>query len=222
MSQLDSLRREDSVMNNETEGMKVIGLSRRNLLKAGVTWLLTGIASPLLPNPFNSHAAETGIGGRKTLITYFSRTGNTREVANQIHQRIGGEIIELQMVTPYSEDYEAVKNQAMQELNSGFKPALKTRVKEIGSYDVIFVGTPIWWGAISAPVKSFLLQYNLSGKTVVPFVTHAGSGLSQSVSDISALCPHSTVLDGLAVWGKNAKNAQNDVSAWVRKLGVKG
>jgi flavodoxin len=208
-------------MNNETDGAKVIDLSRRNLLKAGVAWLFAGIASPLLPNPFTGHAAETGIAGRKTLITYFSRTGNTREIANQIHQRIGGEIIELQTVNPYPEDYDEMKNQARQELNSGFKPALKTRVNEIGSYDVIFVGTPIWWGTISAPVKSFLSQYNLSGKTVVPFVTHAGSGLGQSVSDISALCSHSTILDGLAVWGKNAKTAQNDVSTWIRGLRVK-
>lgn len=108
----------------------------------------------------------------------------------------------------------------MQELKSGFEPALKTKVKEIGSYDVIFVGTPIWWGTIAAPVKSFISQYNLSGKAIVPFATHAGSGLGRCVSDVAVLCPHSTILDGLAVWGKNAKTAQNDVSAWVRRLRV--
>jgi len=114
------------------------------------------------------------------------------------------------------------KEQAMQELNSGSKPALKTKVNRIGSYDVIFVGTPIWWGTLAAPVKSFLSEYDVSGKTVVPFVTHAGSGLGRSVLDIAALCPHSTIQDGLAVWGKNANTAQNDVSTWVRKLDVKG
>ncbi len=152
------------------------------------------------------------------LITYYSRTGNTREIANQIHERVGGEIIELQTVEPYPEDYEAVKKQAMQELNSGFKPALKTKVKEIGSYDVIFVGTPIWWGTIAAPVKSFLSEYELSGKTIVPFITHAGSGLGRSVTDISKLCQKSTLLDGVAIRGRDVKTAQSKVSEWLQSI----
>ena len=123
-----------------------------------------------------------------------------------------------QTVKSYPEDYEAVKKQAMQELNSGFKPALKTKVKGIGSYDVIFVGTPIWWGTIAAPVKSFLSQYDLSGKSIVPFITHAGSGLGRSVSDISKLCPKSTLLDGVAIWGRDVKSAQNEVSEWLHKI----
>lgn len=208
-------------MSNETKDVKKIDLSRRNLLKVAVAGLLAGVAAPLFPYRSSTYAAATGNGRKKVLIIYYSRTGNTREIANQIHERVGGEIIELQTVEPYPEDYEAVKKRAMQELNSGSRPALKTKVKKIGSYDVIFVGTPIWWGTIAAPVKSFLSEYDLSGKTIVPFCTHAGSGLGRSVSDIAALCPHSTILDGLAVWGKNAKTAQNAVSAWVRRLKVK-
>jgi flavodoxin len=129
-------------------------------------------------------------------------------------------MIELQTVEPYPEDYEEVKKRAMQQMNSGLKPELKTKIRKIGSYDVIFVGTPIWWGTISAPVKSFLSEYDVSGKTIVPFITHQGSFLGRSVSDIAVLCRHSTLLDGLAVWGKNAKTAQNDTSAWVRRLKV--
>jgi flavodoxin len=208
-------------MSNEAKDADKIDLTRRDLLKGTFVWLLAGVLAPLLPYPSSTHAAGTGIGGRKILITYFSRTGNTREIANQIHEIVGGEIIELQTVKPYPEDYEAIKKQAMQELDSGFKPELKTKVKEIRSYDVIFVGTPIWWSTMSTPVKSFLSQYDLSGKTIVPFVTHGGSGLGRSISDIQALCPHSTILDGLAVWGKEAKTARNDVSAWVHRLRVK-
>jgi len=207
-------------MSNETKDANKIDLSRRNLLKVTFAWLLAGVAAPLLPHLSTTHAAETGIGGRKMLITYYSRTGNTREIANQIHERVGGEIIELQTVEPYPEDYEAVKKQAMQELNSGFKPALKTKVEKIGSYDVIFVGTPIWWGTIAAPVKSFLSEYDLSGKTIVPFITHQGSGLGRSVADISKLCPKSTLLDGVAIWGRDAKTAQNTVSGWLRRIKI--
>ena len=208
-------------MSNETNDAGKVDPSRRNFLKAAVAGLLAGVSAPLGPYLSSAYAAETGAGGKNILIAHYSRTGNTREIANQIHKRVGGDIIELQTVKPYPEDYEAVKKQAMQELNSGSKPALKTKVDRIGSYDVIFVGTPIWWGTMAAPVKSFLSEYDLAGKTVVPFVTHAGSGLGRSVSDIAALCPHATILDGIAVWGKNANTAQNDVSAWVRRLGVK-
>jgi len=208
-------------MSNETDDAKKINQSRRNFLKVVVAGLLAGVSAPLVSHLSSAYAAETGAGEKNMLIAYYSRTGNTREIANQIHERVGGEILELQTVVPYPEDYEAVKKQAMQELNSGFKPALKAKVKKIGSYDVIFVGTPIWWGTMAAPVKSFLSEHDLSGKTIVPFVTHAGSGLGRSASDIAAVCSHSTILNGLAVWGKNAKTAQKDVSAWVRRLRFK-
>ena len=205
-------------MSNETKDANKIDLSRRNLLKVAVAGLLAGVAAPLFPHLSSTYASETGTGGKNMLITYYSRTGNTREIANQIHERVGSEIIELQTVKSYPEDYEAVKKQAMQELNSGFKPALKTKVEKIGSYDVIFVGTPIWWGTIAAPVKSFLSQYDLSGKSIVPFITHAGSGLGRSVSDISKLCPKSTLLEGVAIWGRDVKSAQNEVSEWLHKI----
>jgi flavodoxin len=208
-------------MRNEKKDVNKIDLSRRNLLKVIVAGLLAGGAAPLLPHLSPTHAAATGTGKTNVLIIYYSRSGNTREIANQIHDRVGGDIIELQTVEPYPDEYDAVTKQAKQELNSGYKPALKTKIENIGSYDVIFVGSPIWWGTIAAPVKTFLSEYDLSGKTIVPFITHAGSGLGRSVTDIATLCPNSTILDGLAVWGRDAKTAQNDVSAWVRRLRVK-
>lgn len=208
-------------MSNKTQDANKIDLSRRNLLKVTVAWLLAGVAATLLPHLSTTHAAETGTSGGKILITYYSRNGNTREIANQIHRSVGGDIFEIQVVEPYPEDYEEVKKIAMHEQASDLKPALKTKVEKIGSYDVIFVGTPIWWGTIAAPVKSFLLQYDLSGKTIVPFITHQGSGLGRSVADISKLCPKSTLLDGIAIWGRNVKTAQNEVSEWLKNIKIK-
>jgi flavodoxin len=207
-------------MSNETKDANKIDLSRRNLLKVTVAGLLAVVAAPVLPHLSSTHAAATGTGRKKVLIIYYSRSGNTRELANQIHERVGGDIIELQTVKPYPDEYDAVTKQAKEELDSGSKPALKTKVEKIGSYDVIFVGTPIWWSTIAAPVKTFLSEYDFSGKTIVPFCTHGGSGLGRSVTDIATLCPNSTILDGLAVWGKNAKTAQNDVSEWLRKIKI--
>jgi len=161
-------------------------------------------------------------GSAKALVVYYSRTGNTREIAKQIHKIVGGDIVEIQPVNPYPDDYNATTKQAKRELNSGFKPALKTRVENIGSYDFIFVGSPNWWSTIAAPVKTFLSEYDLSGKTIAPFITHGGGGMARCVDDIKILCKDSTVLEGLAVWGESQSAAQSEVSEWLRKLGMAG
>jgi flavodoxin len=158
---------------------------------------------------------------KKILVAYFSHSGNTREIANRIHKSVGGDIFEIQSVKPYPHDYDAVVQQARQELDSGYKPALKTKIENIKSYDLIFVGYPIWWGTIPAPVKTFLSEYDFSGKIIVPFCTHEGSGLGRSVTDISKLCPKSTVLDSVAIRGRDVKTAQNKVSEWLGKIKIR-
>ncbi len=206
-------------MTNETKDANRIDLTRRNLLKVTVAGLLAGIAAPVLPH-LSSHAAATGTDRKKVLIAYYSRTGNTREIADQIHRSVGGDIFEIQAVKLYPDDYEDLKKVAKEELASEYKPALKTKIENIRSYDLIFIGYPIWWGTFPAPVRTFLSEYDFSGKTVVPFCTHLGSGLGQSVTDISKLCPKSKISDGLAVWGKDAKTAQNEVAEWLRKIDI--
>ncbi|HEX3046844.1 MAG TPA: flavodoxin, partial [Bacillota bacterium] len=121
---------------------------------------------------------------------------------------------------PYSSNYGAVVEQAKQEQESGYRPKLKTKIANIKSYDVVFVGYPNWWGTMPMAVFTFLEEYDLSGKTIAPFCTHEGSGLGQSVTDIAKLCPKSAILDGLAVRGRMVKNAQNEVSEWLRKIKI--
>jgi flavodoxin len=209
-------------MSNEPKDVKTINASRRNWLKVAVIWLFAGITSPMLLHLPDAHAVPTGAGRKKVLIIYYSRSGNTREIARQIHEIVGGDIMELETVNPYPEEYNAVTKQAKEELNSGYKPPLKTKVKNIAAYDVIFVGSPNWWSTIASPIRTFLSEYDLSGKTIAPFITHAGSRLGRSAADISTLCSKSTILDGLAIWGKDVKTAQNEVLAWLRKLGMQG
>jgi flavodoxin len=157
---------------------------------------------------------------KKILVTYFSHSGNTREIASQIHKSVGGDIFEIQAVKPYPHDYDAVVKQAKQELDSGYKTALKTKLENIKSYDLVFIGYPIWRGTFPAPVRTFLSEYDSSGKTIVPFCTHEGSGLGRSATDISKLCPKSTLLDGVAIRGRDVKTAQNKVSEWLRKIKI--
>jgi flavodoxin len=154
------------------------------------------------------------------LVAYFSRSGNTRVIANQIHESVGGDIFEIAPVDPYPSDYDQVVEQAGKELREQYRPKLKTKVENMESYNVVFVGYPSWWGTIPMPVATFLSEYDFFGKTIVPFCTNEGSRLGRSVTDIKELCPQSTILDGLAVRGRDVRKAQNEVSEWLRELGM--
>lgn len=157
---------------------------------------------------------------KKILVAYFSHSGNTREIANQIHEKIGGDIFEIVTVNQYPTDYDAVVDQAKQEQEDNYRPELATEIENMDSYDVVFVGYPNWWGTMPMPVFAFLEEYDFSGKTIIPFCTHEGSGLGRSVEDITELCPQSTILDGLAVRGSSVETAQDDVSEWLHEIGM--
>lgn len=157
---------------------------------------------------------------KKILVAYFSHSGNTRVIANQIHENVGGDIFEIVTVNPYPTDYDAVVGQAKQEQEDNYRPQLKTKVENMDSYDVVFIGYPNWWGTMPMPVFSFLEEYNFSGKTIIPFCTHEGSGLGRSIEDITKLCPKSTIQKGLAIRGSSVKTAQDDVSKWLHEIGM--
>jgi flavodoxin len=174
--------------------------------------------TPTQPAKAEAEAAEAPAKTKKVLVTYFSRSGNTREMAEQIQKVMGGVVFEIQTVTPYPFEYNAVTRQAKQELESGFKPPIKAKVTNIKEYDIVFVGSPNWWNTIAPPVMTFLSEHDLSGKTVVPFITHAGSGMGRSAADIAKLAPQATLRDGLALWGKDVKSSQDQIAKWLQDL----
>jgi len=171
----------------------------------------------------------------KRLIAYFSRpgnnyvggsivnlpVGNTEVVAKIIKEIMGGDLFRIEAVKTYPVDYTEATEVAQQELRANARPKLTGHPENMASYNVIFLGYPNWWGTMPMPVFTFLEEYDLSGKTIVPFCTHEGSSMGRSVTDIKKLCPRSTILDGLAVRGGDAKNAHNEVSAWLSNIGIK-
>ena len=175
-------------------------------------------ASPAPTQLPKAEAAQAPAKTKKVLVTYFSRSGNTREMAEQIQKVMSGDIFEIQTVTPYPAENDSVIKQAKQELEAGFKPPIKAKVTNIKEYDVVFVGSPNWWNTIAPPVMTFLSEHDLSGKTIVPFITHAGSGLGRSATDIAKLAPKATMRDGLALWGKDVKSSQEQVAKWLQDL----
>jgi flavodoxin len=170
-------------------------------------------------------AAENQPVQPKILIAYFSRTGNTKALAEQIHQNVGGDLFEIKTVEPYPTDYDATTEVAEREKEASARPALSTQVNDMKSYDVVFVGYPIWFQTIPMAIASFLEQYDFSGKTIIPFCTYGrglrGSGLGESASDIAKLCPKSEVREALALFGSQVQDSQNEVTEWLHKIGFR-
>lgn len=177
---------------------------------------------------------KTNGNNPECLIAYFSRpgnnyvggtivdlpVGNTEVVATMIREMTGGDLFHIEPVKVYPADYTETTEVAQAELRAKARPELTRHLETIDSYDKILLGYPNWWGTMPMPVFTFLEEYNLSGKTIAPFCTHEGSGLGLSVADIRKACPHSTVLEGLAIRGGDVKNARDPVAEWLKELGI--
>ena len=166
-----------------------------------------------------SEANNTVTDTTNTLILYFSMSGNTETVANYIHDQIGGDIIKLETEQTYPEDYDELVDYARDEQRENARPALATVIENINQYDTIFLGYPNWWGDMPMPIYTFLDQYDLSNKTIAPFITHGSSGLSGTPDNIQEEEPEATVTEGLAIAGDEAENSQSEVNQWLSDLG---
>jgi len=142
----------------------------------------------------------------KILIVYLSRTKNTQALAEIIHENLGGDLHALELLTPYPEDYQTMVDQVAEENSSGYLPPLKTKIENIKNYDVVFVGFPTWGMQLPPPVKSFLKEYDLTGKIVVPFNSNAGYGIGNSFETVKLLCPNSRILEGYSTQGGKEKD----------------
>ncbi len=180
---------------------------------------LGAIALGLGVGPSVSFAAEAA-KGQNILIIYFSHSGNTRTIAEQIHSRIGGDIVELKTVQPYPDDYNTTVDLAQKEKKEHARPAITTELPDLAKYDTVFLGFPSWWGTIPMAYYTLLEKYDLGNKIVIPFVTHGGSAFGSSLSDLKRLCPRARFKEGLAVRGSRVHSAQKDVDKWLSKLGL--
>ena len=167
----------------------------------------------------------------KVLIVYLSRTNNTRAIAEIIHKNVGGTLVALELEKPYPENYQAIVQQVVEENETGYLPPLKTKIDNIQNYDVVFVGFPTWGMKLPPPMKSFLKQYDLSRKTVIPFNTNAGYGVGTSFETVKELCKTSKVLEGFTMKGgverdgvffvikdEKRKEAETKVKEWLQTI----
>lgn len=156
--------------------------------------------------------------GKKVLVAYFSRSGNTRAVAEDIQKLTGGELFEIQTKKPYPAEYHACTVVAKKEKEDGMRPELKAKVEGIEQYDVVFVGYPNWWGTMPMAVVAFLEGHNLTGKTLIPFCTHGGGGEQRCFTDFVKYTDKSEHKKGFLVSGGEAKGAQKQVEGWLKGI----
>lgn len=164
------------------------------------------------------------------LILYFSRKGenycrgsirnlkkgNTEIVAEFIQKAVGGDLFEIDTVKPYSVDYHTCTEEAHAELHTNARPELKKYLASLDGYDTIFVCGPNWWGTYPMAVFSQLERLDFTGKKVLALITHEGSSLGRSESDLKHLCPGASFGKGLAVHGSDVAKSEAIVSAWAK------
>lgn len=158
--------------------------------------------------------------GSGTLIVYFSQTGNTQKVAELIAGNVEADIFRIEPETPYTDDYNELLDVAQSEKSANARPAIAGELANLAAYDTVFLGWPCWWGTCPMIMLSFLEQYDLSGKTIVPFTTSGGSGFGTSLSDMQAVCTDALWMDGLSVGDGSVDNAGDTVANWLIELGI--
>ena len=167
--------------------------------------------------------AQTKATGKgKALIIFYSWGGNTHGVAREIARQTGFDSIELELVKPYSTDYNTVLNQAQNDQHKQIRHALKTKIdsKKWAEYDTIILGYPNWWASIPMPIATLLESYDFSGKTIMPFCSHGGRRFGQSLTAISKLAPKATLTEGLSIHYSGGASLSKGVEKWLKKCGV--
>ena len=155
---------------------------------------------------------------KKILAVYFSWSGNTETFANYIHSTVGGDIVRINPVKAYPDNYNEVADYAKAERDNEGRPEFKDLGVNPEDYDVVFVGYPIWWYTMPMIMFIFFEKYDFSSKTLIPFNTHEGSGDSGTYDTIKELEPNATVLEGHAVSGGSIGGAESEVKDWLSGL----
>lgn len=143
--------------------------------------------------------------------------GNMQYMAMTIQEAIGGELFRIETKEKYPLEHETLVNQAKEEQNEEVRPELATHIENVEQYDMIFLGYPNWWGDMPQPLYTFLEEYDFSGKTIIPFNSHGGSGFSNTIEEIKKLQPNATVKDdGLSISRNDVADSEQEITDWAK------
>lgn len=163
------------------------------------------------------------VAGASRVVVDGEVLGNTQYIAQLIQQQTGGDLFRIETVQEYPGSHDPLLEFAYNERAEGARPELAAQMENLDSYDIIFLGYPNWNADLPMPLYTLLEQTDLSGKTIVPFTTHGGSGFSRTIQTIQELQPNATVIsDGLSISRNSVAQAKSDVASWVSGLGLIG
>ena len=154
---------------------------------------------------------------KKILVAFYSHSGHTKSVAEKIKELTDADIFEIEPQKEYSNNYNEVVNQAKIEKENNTKPEL-IDLGDISEYDIIFVGTPVWWYTMASPVRTYLSEHNWNNKIIVPFCTHGGGGASNTYTDLQNLSKNAEVLNGYTSYENSGKI--EDIKTWLSSLNI--
>lgn len=155
----------------------------------------------------------------KILVAYFSWSGTTKRMAQQIAEQTKGTLFEIVPVNPYPKEYTPCTEVALKDRDTDARPAIKNKVENFESYDIIFIGCPVWWHTAPMIINTFTESYDMKGKTVVPFCTYASTYRDETLQKIVLLTPDSNHLYGLGLTSSGLNNS-NSVSEWLKEIKV--
>lgn len=166
-------------------------------------------------------AGADAVAGASIVVRDGEILGNVEYMARTIQQAVGGDLLRIETAEEYPLEHEALVDFAAEEQEAGARPALATQIENLEQYDTIFLGYPNWWGDMPQALYTFLESYDLSGKTIIPFCPHGGSGFSRTQSTIAELQPNATVReDGLTLSRNDVADSAEQVTAWAQGLGL--
>ena len=163
---------------------------------------------------FYSRAGENYFGGTHRRVAI----GNTEKAAEMLAELTGGELYKIEQAQPYSDDYNTCTVEAKAHLRNNARPEVLNLPDDLDAYDEIYLGYPNYWGTMPMAVYTFLENYDFTGKTIHPFCTHEGSGLSRTEQDIQKAAPGAVVTKGLAIHGSSVDGAGGALRRWVESL----
>lgn len=174
-------------------------------------------------NPIDNSPEAAVNGDSKILVAYFSWSGNGQQMARWIAEETGGDLFRIVPAEPYGEDFDACADRAKNELDGKIRPELSEHIDTdiMSQYDIIYIGFPVWWYDLPMPVWTFLEEYDLSGKTVIPFFSHNGSSNgANSVNRVAELADGATVRteEALSLRGSSVADSEKEVKEWAAKF----
>lgn len=160
------------------------------------------------------------VTGASRLVKDGSVIGHVEFLAKTIQEATNGDLFEIRTVQQYPASHELLVAQAREEKDTGARPALATQIENLEQYDIIFIGYPNWWGDLPMPLYTFLDEYDFKGKTIAPFNSHGGSGLSGTVNTIRTIQPNATVTAGFTVSRNTVGDAKNNLIQWLKEIEI--